>query len=175
MSKAWRARCLVVELLFAEKDVLGPGFGRETTLSAPAVTPYFRRDQSDGISPPDLTKNCSYAEHIVKARGKRSQYTSVSTNLTKIRIFGDTNYRLERDKTAADGHRLVEHAHLVAALRQQANEGEKEERLFAINAIRYATMRCEGLVVWAFNITGVARKDVITWAQGKVQAYFVKV
>jgi len=38
---------------------------------------YFRQDQSDGISPPDLTKNTTFAEHIVRARGKRTKYTSV--------------------------------------------------------------------------------------------------
>jgi hypothetical protein len=142
---------------------------------APAVTPYYRRDQSDGISPPDLSKTCSYAEHIVKARGKRTQYTSVSTNLTKIRIFGDTNYILISQKTAEDGHGLVEHAELIQALRQEAQQGEKEVRLHALGALRYATMRCEGLVLWRFNIDGVARKDVITWAQGRVQVYFAKV
>ena len=30
---------------------------------------YFRRDQRNGISPPDLTKDSTYAEHIVHARG----------------------------------------------------------------------------------------------------------
>ncbi len=141
----------------------------------PAATPYFRRDQSDGITAPDLTKTCSYAEHIVKSRGKKTQYTSVSANLVKIRIFGDTNYQMDRDKAAMDGHGLVEHATLMQALRKEAHEGEKEVRLHAVSALRYATMRCEGLVVWGFDISGVARKDVITWAHERVQAYFVKV
>ena len=52
---------------------------------------YFRRDQRDGVSPPDLSKDCTFAEHIVHARGKRTQFTSVSLDLSKIRDFGDTN------------------------------------------------------------------------------------
>jgi hypothetical protein len=68
---------------------------------------YFRRDQRDGVSPPDLSKECTFAEHIVHARGKRTQFTSVSLDLSKIRDFGDTNYKLERDKTVSDGPALV--------------------------------------------------------------------
>jgi len=55
-----------------------------------STRPYFRRDQRDGISPPDLSKVCTYAEHIVHARGKRTQFTSISLDLAKIRDFGDT-------------------------------------------------------------------------------------
>ena len=57
---------------------------------------YFRRDQSDGISPPDPSKVCTFAEHIVRARGKRTNYTSVSLDPSKIRDFGDALYRLKR-------------------------------------------------------------------------------
>ncbi len=70
---------------------------------------YYRRDQQDGISPPDLSKECSFAEHIVHARGKRTQFTSVSLDLSKIKDFGDADYRLDRQKTEGDGHRIVEH------------------------------------------------------------------
>ena len=43
-------------------------------------------------------RSASYAEHIVHARGKRTRYTSVSLDLTKIKDFGDADYRLERQK-----------------------------------------------------------------------------
>jgi hypothetical protein len=39
---------------------------------------YFRRDQAVGVAAPDLLKDCSYAEHIVHARGKRTQLTGIS-------------------------------------------------------------------------------------------------
>jgi hypothetical protein len=144
------------------------------TSSAPSRD-YFRRDQRDGISPPDLSKDCTYAEHIVHARGKRTQFTSVSIDLTKIRDFGDTNYRLRRDKSEAEGHSLVEYEALMAVLRQIIREGEREERDRAARALVYAERRKEGLVNWSFDTTRVPRKDLITWAQSQVQDYFVRV
>jgi hypothetical protein len=52
----------------------------EAEAAKPAIRAYFRRDQRDGVGPPDLSKVCTYAEHIVHARGKRTQFTSVSLN-----------------------------------------------------------------------------------------------
>jgi hypothetical protein len=136
---------------------------------------YFRRDESTGISPPDLSKECTFAEHMVHARGKRTQYTSVSLDLTKIRDFGDANYKLERELTESDGHGVVEHGALIAELRRVAREGKKDERLRATQALRYALRRKEGLVKWSFKTEGVARKDLITWAETKVQVYFSRI
>jgi len=140
----------------------------------PIVDDYFRRDQMDGISPPDLSKECTFAEHIVHARGKRTQFTSVSRDLTRIRDFGDADYRLERGLTSDDGHELIEHESLMQELRRVVREGEKADRLRAAQAIRYAARRTEGLVNWSFDITNVARKDLITWAWKKVQVYFTR-
>jgi hypothetical protein len=81
---------------------------------------YFRRDQADGISAPDLSKSSTYAERIVHAQGKRTRFTSVSLDLTKIRDFGDTDYRLDREQVTNDGHRLVEHEELLSELRLSA-------------------------------------------------------
>jgi len=136
---------------------------------------YFRRDQRDGVSPPDLSKDCTFAEHIVHARGKRTQFTSVSLDLSKNRDFGDTNYKLQRDKTVSDGHSLVEHEALLAELRRSVREAEREDSDRAARALVYATRRKEGLVNWAFNISSVARKDLIAWALGRVQEYFTRV
>jgi hypothetical protein len=69
---------------------------------------------------------------------------------------------------------VVEHEILLAELQRVANEEEKAERQRAIQALRYARQRKEGLVKWNFDTSGVERKDLIGWAQGKVQAYFVK-
>jgi hypothetical protein len=135
---------------------------------------YFRRDQRDGISPPDLSKECTFAEHIVHARGKRTQLTSVSWDLSRIKDFGDTDYRLDRDKLTDDEHSLIEHEVLVQSLRKSAREEDMAERLRAVQALRYATRRREGLVKWSFDISGIARKDLITWAGRHVQAYFIR-
>ncbi|SRR5579883_1744168 len=141
---------------------------------ADSTREYFGRDQRDGVSPPDLSKECTFAEHIVHARGKRTRFTSVSLDLTKIRDFGDTDYRLERQKLLDDQHELIEHEALLSELRRVVREGEKAERLRAVQALRYASKRKEGLVNWSFDISRVARKDLISWAKGRVQPYFTR-
>ena len=143
--------------------------------NAPAARDYFRRDQRDGISPPDLSKDCTFAEHIVHARGKRTQLTSVSVDLSIIRDFGDTNYKLERERTSRSGHSLVEHEALLAELKRSIREDGREESDRAARALVYATRRKEGLVQWAFDTSGLARKDLLTWAFDKVQHFFTRV
>jgi hypothetical protein len=138
------------------------------------LTDYFRGDEKSGITPPDLSKDVDYADHIVKARGKRTQFTSVSKASGKIRDFGDQIYRLKRPELSADDHELVEHEALMKALRLQAKNEEKAAKLKAVQALRYANMRLEGLVNWTFDINGVERKDLLTWAKGKVKPYFAK-
>jgi hypothetical protein len=135
---------------------------------------YFRRDQKNGISPPDLTKESTYAEHIVHTRGKRTRYTTVSLDLSRIKDFGEADYRLERPLVLADGHSLIEHDALVRSLRKTASESEKGDRLRAVAALKYAMRRKEGIVDWSFEISGIARKDVITWAKVQVQQYFTR-
>ena len=134
--------------------------------------PYFRRDQKNGISPPDLTKMCSYAEHIVHARGKRTKFTSLSLDLTKVRDFGECSYKLKRVETEADRHLVVEHEQLLAELQRIVSERAKDERLKAVHALRYAKMRKEGLVDWQFDISRLERKEVIDWAYSQIQKYF---
>jgi hypothetical protein len=136
------------------------------------VSHYFRGDNSAGITAPDLSKTVEYADHIVKARGKRTQLTSVSLESGKIRDFGDQVYKLRREEAAGDGHGLVEHEVLVAHLIEQARGTDKGSKLKAIQALRYARKRLEGLVEWAFDTSGVERKNLIAWAGSKVQAYF---
>lgn len=139
------------------------------------ATNYFRRDHTDGVTAPDLSKDCSLAEHIVRARGKRTQLTSVSTDPSKINDFGPQLYKAHCDEVAKDGHVLIEHAELMAKLRKAAESNTKEERARAIQAQRYAKRRLEGLLKWGLNPAGVERKELITWAFGKVQKYFSKV
>lgn len=133
---------------------------------------YYRGDQRAGITAPDLSKRCEFAEHIARARGKRTAYTSVSLDRRFIERFGECDYVLLREPIDRDGHRLVEHGELITHLEQAARERDKGERLIALQALRYARLRREGLVNWNFNIDGVERKDLITWAFGRVQAYF---
>lgn len=144
------------------------------SLKGASVSDYFRGDNSAGITAPDLSKTVEYADHIVKARGKRTQLTSVSLEPGKIHDFGDQLYKLKREEAAGNGHGLVEHDALLAHLTAQARGTDKDSKLKAIQALRYAKKRLEGLVDWAFDTSGVERKNLITWAGSKVQAYFEK-
>ena len=96
----------------------------------------------------------------------------MSLDLKKIRDFGDTDYKLIQEFIARDGHLLVDHGTLISKLREVAKAGDKADRLRAVLALRYAAKRKEGLVQWTFNIDGVARKDLISWAEKYVQGYF---
>jgi hypothetical protein len=136
------------------------------------VTDYYRGDQKAGITAPDLTKDVEYADHIVKARGKRTQLTSVSKASTKVVDFGEVLYKLKQPELLGDGHMLVEHDALMMVLRDQARTSDKAARLKAAQAMRYATKRQEGLVDWRFDTSGVEKKALITWAGRHVQVYF---
>lgn len=143
-------------------------------MSAEATQDYYRKDQSTGITAPNLAKCCSYAEHVVSARGKRDQYTSVSLDPNRIHGFGDKLYRLLQEKLSKDGHDLVEHHILLTSLRQIAINGNKADRARALQALRYATKRKEGLISWKFDICSIELKDLISWAYSKVQSYFMR-
>lgn len=135
---------------------------------------FFRRDQSDGVTPPNLLKNVTYAEHIVRARGKRSQFTSVSTEKNKITDFGPTLYQLIRDAIDDDGHEIIEHIELITNLQETVKSTDKEERTRAIQALRYARRRFEGLVKWNFTLDGTECKNIITWTFKQIQKYFTR-
>lgn len=135
---------------------------------------YYRGDQPSGITGPNLAKTCTFAEHVCHARGKRTQFTSVSLEANKVRDFGDVTYRLQRPLTDADGHQTVEHEALLESLRKTIRESVRAERQRAISALRRATLRREGLVHWRFSIPSNTT-DLISWAEQHVQKYFVKV
>jgi hypothetical protein len=110
---------------------------------------YFRGDQQAGISAPDLSKPCAFHDHIVHARGKRTALTSVSLNRHAIARFGECDYLLLRDKLAPDRHELTEHEDLIANLTGVAKAETKAERNKALQALRYARKRREGIVTWS--------------------------
>jgi len=136
---------------------------------------YFRKDRAAGVTAPDLTKSCSVAEHVVRARGKRTNFTSVSLDLARLRDLGEAEYRLDGGQTEADGHRIIEHDVLISMLRDICQNSDKQERARALQAIRYAKSRLEALVEWKFDISAVARKDVIAWAYKRIQKYFTQI
>ena len=133
---------------------------------------YFRRDREGGVTAPDLSKDCHWAAHVVRARGRRSRFTSVSLDKAKIEIFGPSLYLALRDKIEEEGHNIIEHNTLLEALRSQAHSTEKADRLQALQAIRYSTARKEGLIDWNFDTSRVERKDIITYGYKSVQQFF---
>lgn len=133
--------------------------------------PYYRGDQASGITGPNLAKNCTFAEHICRARGKRTQFTSISLEPNSVRDFGDIIYKLRRPETDADGHQTIEHEALLESPRGTIKEAVRAERQQAILALRRASLRREGLIRWQFQIPSNTT-DLITWAEQQVQPYF---
>lgn len=136
---------------------------------------YFRQDQRDEVTPPNLGKESSYAEHIVHARGKRTRYTSLSTDPTCIRDFGPQLWRFHEAPAAADGHRVLPHDALLTALRQELNSQDPAAQDLAARALPRAPKRKEALVLWDFDVSRVSRKELSDWARPHVQKYFSRV
>jgi len=111
----------------------------------------------------------------VRARGKRTQFTSVSLDPKKIRDFGDALYKVKRPGLEADQHAILEHRHLIQRLQAVVQAESKADRARAIQALRYARSRAEGLILWRFNNSAVEPKDLVNWAFDKIQKYFAKV
>lgn len=137
-----------------------------------AKADYYRGDQASGITAPNLAKDCTFAEHICRARGKRTQFTSISRDPIKIRDFGDTLYKVKRDELDEDSHTTVEHEQLIESLKETVNTEMKAEKARALQALRRAQLRREGLIDWNFDISGVAPKEITTRAMDWVQKYF---
>lgn len=136
---------------------------------------YYRGDEANNITPPDLADQSSYAEHIVKARGKRSRFTSISTDPTSIRDFGTQLWRALQPALSAGGHDIEPHNALLQTLLNQAHtDPDKSTRQLARKAHGRAQKRREALICWHFNVSGVERKALQAWAQRHVQPYFAK-
>jgi hypothetical protein len=138
------------------------------------MTELFRRDQTDGITAPNLADTSSFAEHIVHARGKHTRYTSVSTDPDTIRDFGPQLWQLLQPKTQQEGHRVVSHDELLTELRRILSTGTDEEKERAVRALPRAKKRREALVEWQFNLQNVERKELMSWAQKHVRPYFTR-
>jgi hypothetical protein len=121
---------------------------------------------------PDLSKPCSFAEHVVRTRGKRTKYTSVSLDPDKIDDFGPAPYQALCIDIRAAGHAIIEHDALIQSLRAEAENSTKMDRRRALPAQRYATRRREGLIDWIFDATSVQLKELITWAFAQIQKFF---
>jgi hypothetical protein len=136
---------------------------------------YFRRDQVDGITPPNLADLSSVAEHVVHARGKRTRFTSLSLDPSTIVDFGPQLWRLLQPKLMDEGHGIVEHDSLVRALRDEVRSAsDPVAQDLAARALPRVIRRREALVSWSFDLSRVARKELSEWARPHVRPYFVR-
>jgi hypothetical protein len=136
---------------------------------------YFRRDQTDGITPPNLTDESTYAEHIVHARGKRTRYTSLSIDPATIVEFGPQLWRLLQPKIQDGGHGVLGHDDLVTTLRAETRSSpDPAARELASRALPRTLRRREALVLWRFDVSRVPRKELSEWARPHVRPYFAR-
>ena len=135
---------------------------------------HFRNDSPNGITPPNPDANVSHVDHITKARGKRTQFTSVSQDADSIRHFSGELYRCSRIAVQGDGHTFVEHNDLVDGIRQTILKSRREEKIKAERALQYTTRAKEALINWKFDFRRVPRKDRITRCGDQIQAYFTQ-
>ena len=141
----------------------------------PPPRDYFRRDQADGVTPPNLSDQSSFAEHVVHARAKRTRFTSLSIDPALIVEFGPQLWRLLQPKLEDDGHQVVDHDTLVRALRDGARSAsDPGAQDLAARALPRAIRRREALVSWSFDVSRIARKELSEWARPHVRSYFVK-
>lgn len=135
---------------------------------------YYRRDQEKGITAPKLDAGVSFVEHVVRARGKKTQYTSISHDVNRISHFDGVDYEVLHTDVVGDGHLLVPCDALQCELKKVAYEGEKAEAQKATRALGYVRKNLESLIDWKFNVATVAPKDIIAWAYSSIQKYFRK-
>ncbi len=145
-------------------------------MSQSAFLPYYRGDSSKGITPPNLAVESTIPEHIVRARGKKTNFTSVSLDKDKVKSFGDAIYTLLNDILHTDMHKLIEHKQVLESLRTFAKGDDPKQKDLALRAIPRAKSNLEGLIRWNFKIpsdVGGSTK-LISWVSPKVQKYFDK-
>jgi hypothetical protein len=111
----------------------------------------------------------------VHARGRRTRFTSLSTDPKSIVIFGPQLWRFKEALAAANSHRVLSHQALLTALRNELNSHDAKAQDLAARALRRARMRKEALVLWGFDVSRVDRKDLSEWARPHVQQYFSRV
>jgi len=134
----------------------------------------YRRDQTDGISPPNLGDRSTYAEHVVHARGKRTRYTSVSEDPARIHDFGQQLWKLRQPEVQGAGHLVVVHTALLARLQADLRGGDPDLRELAARAIPRVRRRLEALVDWRFDITRIDQKEIVNWVIAQVRPFFTR-
>lgn len=86
--------------------------------------------------------------------------------------FGPVLYEALTKELKSNGHRLIDHQTLINSLREAAKGGDKQDRVRAVQALRYASRRREGLVIWSLDHSLIDRKNVFEWTRSKISPYF---
>lgn len=132
---------------------------------------HYRGDQDKGITAPNLGLDVTFAEHVVKARGRKSNYTSVSENRAAAQIFGKV-YTLDEIGLRNDGHQLFCSISIQKSLQDTIKSGGPQAQL-ALRAVPRVAKNSECLIKWDFKIPSkFTGGSLISWTYNTIQKYF---
>lgn len=99
------------------------------------MTDYYRKDHPKGITPinPDFEKDV--VEHITKARGTKTRYTSVSNSLLSIRWVNGVGYKVVTEKVLTDSHEILNYDYLLELLTKEFQDSARKKRILVNSAI----------------------------------------
>lgn len=136
---------------------------------------HYRKDNPNGITPPNPDGNKNLVEHITKHRGMKTPYTSVSEDPNAIKHFSGELYKTDPDNVIADGHNFKSHSDVIDELRSIIQTSAMSERILANRAFQYAKRAKEALIDWQFSLDNIKKKDRISWCYNHIQKYFQRV
>ncbi len=136
---------------------------------------HYRKDNPNGITPPNPDGDRDIVAHITKDRGMKTPYTSVSEVQNSINHFSGILYKTEPNQIINDKHKFKAHSELMNELRSIILTSSKKERIYAQRAFMLANRAKEALIEWEFILDTVKKKDRIKWCYNHIQKYFQRV
>ena len=130
---------------------------------------HFRKDNPNGITPPNPDVIVTYFDHITKRRGMKTCYTSVSEGEKFINHFDGCLYHTSASSIKIDGHEFIPHSNVIANLCQARATTDRHERIAIDRAILMASRAQEALIRWDLKNKNVQRKNRISQAQNQIQ------
>ena len=135
---------------------------------------HYRKDNPKGITAPNPDADRDIIQHITKHRGQKTPYTSVSEDSKSIRHIQGILYKVDSQDVQDDGHGFIFHSELIDQVRSVMQSSARADRVLATRAYQLATRAREALIDWQFELSGIAKKDKITWCYNHIQKYFDK-
>lgn len=121
-----------------------------------------------GINP---NNRVSIVDHITKARGEKTQYTSVSDELQKLDQFQGVPWECNAIHIAQDLHIVIDFNTLIGLIQSSTERNTKKAR-----ARTHATRAREHLIEWSFSLPSNLNSSTrITWLEKKITTYFKRI